>query len=61
MSGDKGAELDHARGFPYIAGSDVMHYRRISGGMTAAGVASMLLVRDELGGDEEPTRGIQAT
>jgi hypothetical protein len=45
--------LDRARGFPYIAGSDVMPYRRISGGMTAAGVASLLLVRDELGAEDD--------
>jgi len=55
-----GAEdaVDRARGFPYIAGSDVMPYRRISGGMTAAAVASLLLVRDELGSDDEVERAI---
>ncbi|HEX5136150.1 MAG TPA: hypothetical protein VFY93_04200 [Planctomycetota bacterium] len=50
--------LDHARGFPYIAGSDVVPYRRVSGGMTAAGVASLLLLREELGADEETERAI---
>jgi len=49
---------DHARGFPYIAGSDVFPYRRLSGGMTAAGVASLLLLRDELGADEDLERAI---
>lgn len=52
MPGTEKGTLDTARGFPYIANSDVIHYRRLSGGMTAAGVASMLLVRDELGSDE---------
>ena len=50
--GDKDA-LDRARGFPYIAESKVIPYRRISGGMTAAGVASLLVLREELGSDEE--------
>jgi len=50
--------VDHARGFPYIAGSDVMPYRRISGGMTAAAVASLLLVREELGSDEQLEQAI---
>jgi len=45
--------LDRARGFPYIAGSNVPPYRHVSGGMTAAGVASLLLLRDELGSDEQ--------
>ncbi|MGH7162138.1 MAG: hypothetical protein ACREID_01535 [Planctomycetota bacterium] len=40
--------LDRARGFPYIAGSDVPPYRTITGGMTAAGLASLILVREEL-------------
>jgi hypothetical protein len=44
--------LDHARGFPYIAGSEVLPYRNITGGMTAAGVASLVLLREELGSDE---------
>jgi hypothetical protein len=50
--------LDRARGFPYIAGSDVLPYRRVTGGMTAAGVSSLLLVREELGADEEVERAI---
>ncbi|MHC4817979.1 MAG: hypothetical protein ACYTF8_07985 [Planctomycetota bacterium] len=50
--------FDRARGFPYIANSDVAPYRRISGGMTAAAVASLLLVRDELGSDEDIERAI---
>jgi hypothetical protein len=58
VPGDKEGVLDHARGFPYIADSEVIHYRRVSGGMTAAGVASMLLVRDELGADEELDKAI---
>ncbi|MHC4932693.1 MAG: prenyltransferase/squalene oxidase repeat-containing protein [Planctomycetota bacterium] len=49
---------DRARGFPYIAGSTVMPYRRVSGGMTAAGVASLLLCREEMGGDEEMEQAI---
>jgi len=49
---------DEARGFPYIAGSDVPPYRRISGGMTAAGVASLLLLREELGDDPALERAI---
>ena len=51
--GSEEGTLDTARGFPYIANSTVLPYRRISGGMTAAGVASLLLVRDELGRDDE--------
>jgi hypothetical protein len=50
--------LDRARGFPYIAGSDVLPYRRVSGGMTAAGVASLILLREELGSDEKIERAI---
>jgi hypothetical protein len=50
--------MDPARGFPYIPGSDVSPYRRVSGGMTAAGVASLLLLRDELGSDEQLEKGI---
>jgi Prenyltransferase and squalene oxidase repeat len=50
--------LDRARGFPYIAGSDVVPYRRASGGMTAAGVASLILLREELGSDEKIERAI---
>jgi hypothetical protein len=50
--------LDRARGFPYIAGSDVPPYRRVSGGMTAAGVASLILLREELGPDERVERAI---
>ena len=57
QGGDADA-TDPARGFPYIAGSEVIFYRRVSGGMTAAGVASMLLVRDELGPDEELEQAI---
>jgi len=49
---------DRARGFPYIAASEIVFYRRVSGGMTAAGVASMLLVRDELGEDAELQQAI---
>ena len=56
--GLKRGTLDTARGFPYIAGSEVIPYRRISGGMTAAGVASLLLVRDEIGSDEELEKSI---
>jgi hypothetical protein len=51
VPGGEADAKDRARGFPYIADSDVPAYRRISGGMTAAGVASLLLVREELGGD----------
>ncbi|MHC4550181.1 MAG: prenyltransferase/squalene oxidase repeat-containing protein [Planctomycetota bacterium] len=51
-------DLDTARGFPYIANSDVLPYRRISGGMTAAGVASLLLVREELGSDPQLEKAI---
>ncbi len=50
--------LDRARGFPYIAGSSVLPYRRVSGGMTAAGVASLILLRDELGLDEKAEQAI---
>jgi hypothetical protein len=50
--------LDRARGFPYIARSDVVPYRRVSGGMTAAGVASLILLREELGSDERLERAI---
>jgi hypothetical protein len=50
--------LDRARGFPYIAGSDVLPYRRVSGGMTAAGVASLILLREELGSDERVEKAI---
>jgi hypothetical protein len=58
VEGSEEGTLDRARGFPYIAGSNVVFYRRISGGMTAAGVASLLLVREELGADPELERGI---
>ncbi|MFI5402055.1 MAG: prenyltransferase/squalene oxidase repeat-containing protein [Planctomycetota bacterium] len=50
--------LDRARGFPYIAGSEVIPYRRVSGGMTAAGVASLILLREELGPDEKIEKAI---
>jgi hypothetical protein len=50
--------LDRARGFPYIAGSDVLPYRRVTGGMTAAGVSSLILVREELGPDDAVERAI---
>ncbi len=49
---------DRARGFPYIPESGEPAYRRVSGGMTAAGVASLLLVREELGGDADLERAI---
>jgi len=49
---------DRARGFPYIAGSDVVPYQHITGGMTAAGVASLVLLRDELGSDERTEQAI---
>ncbi|MFQ5845625.1 MAG: hypothetical protein ACE5JG_11625, partial [Planctomycetota bacterium] len=39
---------DHARGFPYIAGSNVLAYRYATGGMTAAGLSSLILIRQEL-------------
>ena len=48
MPGTPEGTLDKARGFPYIGDSKVAPYRRISGGMTAAGLASMLFVREEL-------------
>lgn len=48
LPGGEAEALDRCRGFPYIAGSDVMPYRRVTGGMTAAGLASLLLVREEL-------------
>ncbi len=51
--------MDQARGFPYIQKSTVLPYRRVSGGMTAAGVASLLLVRQELGSDEELEKAIR--
>jgi hypothetical protein len=52
VAGGEPGALDRARGFPYIADSDVPAYRRLSGGMTAAGVSSLLLLREELGADE---------
>jgi hypothetical protein len=58
VPGGAPAATDRARGFPYIAGSRVMAYRRVSGGMTAAGVASLLLVREELGHDPELDQAI---
>lgn len=58
VPGSAADATDEARGFPYIAGSDVIPYRRISGGMTAAGVASLLLVREELGSDEKLEQAI---
>ena len=58
VPGSEEGTLDRARGFPYIAGSDVIPYRRVSGGMTAAGVASLLLVRGELGEDEGRARAV---
>jgi len=51
--------VDEARPFPYIAGSDVRPYRRPSGGMTAAGVASLLLLREELGKTPESEKAIR--
>ncbi|MHC4955862.1 MAG: prenyltransferase/squalene oxidase repeat-containing protein [Planctomycetota bacterium] len=45
--------MDRARGFAYVRSSPVPHWSRSNGGMTAAGVASMLLVREELGKDPE--------
>ncbi|MGQ0614609.1 MAG: hypothetical protein ACT4PV_12815 [Planctomycetaceae bacterium] len=51
---------DRARGFPYIAKSAVPAYRRVSGGMTAAGLASLLLVRDELAAEGRDERLEQA-
>ncbi len=51
--------VDEARPFPYIARSNVLPYRRASGGMTAAGVASLLLVHDELGATPETEKAIR--
>lgn len=51
VPGDVPGTTDRARGFPYIAGSDVPAYDQVTGGMTAAGVASLILVRDELAPD----------
>ena len=53
VAGGAADALDPARGFAYIRSSRVPHWRASNGGMTAAGVASMLLVRDELGEDPE--------
>lgn len=50
--------IDRARGFPYIAGSNVLPYRRVTGGMTAAGISSLLLLREELGSDERLEKAI---
>ena len=58
VAGTEPGTLDRARGFPYIADSDIPPYTRISGGMTAAGVSSLLLLRDELGSDDEMERAI---
>jgi hypothetical protein len=50
---------DRARGFSYIRGAKAApHWRATNGGMTAAGVASLLLVKQELGGDEELDRAV---
>lgn len=49
---------DRARGFAYIPDAKQPYYRRVTGGMTAAGVASLLLVREELGPDPELDRAI---
>lgn len=52
--------IDRARGFPYIAKSRVLEYQRVSGGMTAAGLASLLLVREELAHEGRDERLEQA-
>ncbi len=50
---------DRARGFSYIRGAKAApHWRANNGGMTAAGVASLLLVRGELGPDKETDRAM---
>ncbi len=53
VPGGEAEALDRARGFAYVRQSGVPHWAASNGGMTAAGVASMLLVRDELGPDDE--------
>ncbi|MEM8883874.1 MAG: hypothetical protein AAGD14_07395 [Planctomycetota bacterium] len=50
---------DRARGFAYIRGAKAApHWATTNGGMTAAGVASLLLVRAELGPDERVEQAI---
>ena len=49
---------DRARGFCYIRGATAPHWSADNGGMTAAGVASLLIVRDELGSDEQIDRAV---
>jgi len=59
VKGGPADALDRARGFCYIRGAKAApHWRASNGGMTAAGVASLLLVRRELGHDEELDRAI---
>jgi len=53
VKGGAADATDRARGFSYIRSSRVPHWRASNGGMTAAGVASMLLVRGEIGSDEQ--------
>jgi len=56
--GDEEGQRDRARGFAYIGDAKEWQYRRVTGGMTAAGVASLLLVRTELGSDEALERAL---
>ncbi|MEE8104544.1 MAG: hypothetical protein V3T86_03315 [Planctomycetota bacterium] len=61
VPGTADGTLDRARGFPYIGGSKVSSYQRVSGGMTAAGVASLLFLKGELkhlGEDQELDQAI---
>jgi len=59
VAGAPADAADHARGFAYIRGATAApHWSATNGGMTAAGVASLLLVRGELGNDEQLDRAI---
>ena len=61
MPGTPKDAKDRARGFPYIARAKILPYRYTTGGMTAAGCASMLIIREELaykGKDETLDQGI---
>jgi len=59
VKGGAADAMDRARGFSYIRGAKAApHWRMSNGGMTAAGVASLLLVRAELGHDEKLDRAV---